>query len=332
MPLSQTPGDNLQSQARPSGFTLVELLVVIAIIGVLIALLLPAVQAARESARRTQCQNNLKQIGLALHNYHSARKRFPPAGTDYGWCKYPENGGARTIRNGNGLLELLPYLEQQVIYDQFDFDHAASNTTEGNNQCCPPTTSLGTLLGDADASGNTELATNQLSVFLCPSDMGEISLESEGSPGAKTNYDFSTSNIYRCDYWSRTPPDKQQMFGENSNTRTSFVTDGLSNTIAMAETMRDIFNGRAAAWGYRTWVTPGVDIAGHEINRWQWPGVIDTPRRTQLASWGHPGSLHDGGVYVLMADGSAHFMAEDTDQQVRQRMAAMADDQVTTSP
>ena len=319
-------------RARNFGFTLVELLVVIAIIGVLVALLLPAVQAARESARRAHCQNNLKQLGIALQNHHSTYRRFPPAGTDYGWCKFPEIGGAQIIRNGNGLVTLIPYLEQQALYDQFDPRHAAVNTTEGNNQCCPPTTALGTLLGDADASGNTDVARNQLATLLCPSDNGEISLESEGSPGAKTNYDFSTANIYRCTYWSRAETEKRRMFGENSNTKAAFVTDGLSNTVAMAETLREVFNGRAAAWAYRTWVTPGVEIARHEINRWEWPGVIDDPYRGQLASWGHPGSLHGDGFYVLMADGSTHYLADDTDQTVRERLAAMSDGQVVALP
>src|SRR5262249_8451391 len=97
-------------------FTLVELLVVIAIIGVLIALLLPAVQAARESARRTQCGNNLRQIGLALHTYENASKSLPPGGRDTGARGYRQSWGVR----------LLPNLEQNNLYSQFDF---ASNYT-----------------------------------------------------------------------------------------------------------------------------------------------------------------------------------------------------------
>src|SRR4051794_15792595 len=93
-------------------FTLIELLVVIAIIAVLIGLLLPAVQKVREAANRTRCTNNLKQLGLALHNYHDAEGRLPPSGRGYGWCQTPGTYGDPKVYNLNGLVLLLPYLEQ----------------------------------------------------------------------------------------------------------------------------------------------------------------------------------------------------------------------------
>src|SRR5262245_46217673 len=108
---------------RRSGFTLVELLVVIAIIGVLVALLLPAVQAAREAARRTQCGNHLKQFGIALHMYHDTNKWFPPGSV------WSNSGGTAGVPNGTMLndrgtifIRLLPFIEQQPLYNLFDFN------------------------------------------------------------------------------------------------------------------------------------------------------------------------------------------------------------------
>ena len=100
---------------RRKGFTLVELLVVIAIIGILVALLLPAVQAAREAARRMSCQNNLKQLGIALHNYHDTNKKFPAGMQFYG----PGNNSADRGKNyrANWIIAILPYFEQQPLYD-----------------------------------------------------------------------------------------------------------------------------------------------------------------------------------------------------------------------
>src|SRR3569832_1085053 len=106
---------DMHSRRRRPGFTLIELLVVIAIIAVLIALLLPAVQQAREAARRSQCKNNLKQFGLALHNYHDNYKMFCPAYMNPGSSACP--GGVGNTRNATGYLYLLPYLDQAPLYN-----------------------------------------------------------------------------------------------------------------------------------------------------------------------------------------------------------------------
>jgi prepilin-type N-terminal cleavage/methylation domain-containing protein/prepilin-type processing-associated H-X9-DG protein len=319
------------------GFTLIELLVVVAIVAILVALLMPAVQKAREAASRTKCKNNLKQLGLALHHFHNNNGHFPPAGRSYGWCRFPAMHGDATIYNHNGLLDLLPYIEQGSRFEALDLKQATSNVLVGNETCCGPTVSAGTLAGDAVTSGNGPVAAQFVPTFRCPSDRGDPLLPAtgvyaikagSGLRGIKTNYDFSCSQNYQCNAWSREPAAARRMFGENSTTRAADVVDGLSNTIAMAETTYDVYNGRCPAWGYRGWVMTGVDPGYGKINDWTYTsstlGVI-TPIVGRLGSWGRPGSLHPGGCNFLLADGSVHFLPEGTASLVLQRLAAMAD-------
>jgi prepilin-type N-terminal cleavage/methylation domain-containing protein len=196
-----------------AGFTLVELLVVIAIIGILVALLLPAVQAAREAARRMQCSNKLKQLGVALHNYHDTYKAFPSApgtdevltatgGTVVGWDRW------------SGLEGLLPFIEQQPLYDNCDFrfSNASTDTTSGGLT-------------------NAQVRDTRLdAVFTCPSD-----------PGSSVVYSPSHSPTSYC--FSRGPQTTWDVTngqevgfadGENWHTMASIL-DGTSNTFAMGE-------------------------------------------------------------------------------------------------
>lgn len=312
---------------------------VIAIVGVLIALLLPAIQAAREAARRAHCTNNMKQLGLALHNFHSINKRFPFAGADYGWCRMPIDGGSQQIRNWNGLVFLLPHLEHQAIFDRFDQRHPASNVVVGNNECCAPTAALGALTGDAVSSGNGDLFVERLQIFTCPSEVGNpylpltVHMSIGGNlVGAKTNYDFSGSRDYHCKVWQQQPDNWRRMFGENTEFADKDVLDGLSNTVAMSETLFDVYNGKGTAWGYRGWAMPGIDVGLNGINETDWPGSAIEPRPSQLGTFASAGSLHGDGANMLFADGSVHFIDEHTPQHVLQALAAMADGEIVSLP
>lgn len=182
------------------GFTLVELLVVIGIIGILIALLLPAVQAAREAARRMQCQNNLKQIGLALHNYLSAISRFPPV------TVVPVG---QTFEPWSGHARLLPYLEQASLANLIDFG-ASNEFTE-----------------------NAVAARTRVAIYLCPSEINDRERHTPTLVHYPLNYGFNEGTWFIYD--PKTGAVGDGAFAPNHAYRPADMTDGLSNTLAAAE-------------------------------------------------------------------------------------------------
>jgi prepilin-type processing-associated H-X9-DG protein len=281
----------------------------------------------------------MKQLGLALHNFHSAKNHFPFAGADYGWCSKPSLGGSKQIRNWNGLFFLLPHLEHQAIYDRFDQRHPAANIVIGNETCCAPTATLGALVGDAVTSGNGQLLVQPLPIFTCPSETGDPYMSSSlhlgigvGVVAAKANYDFSGTKEHRCKAWQLQVDTWRRMFGENTQFADKDVLDGLSNTVAMSETLFDVYNGTGTAWGYRGWAMTGIDVGENGINEIDWPGSVFEARPSQLATYGSAGSLHGDGANMLFADGSVHFIDEHTPKHVLQAFAAMADGEIVSLP
>ncbi|MDQ3332190.1 MAG: DUF1559 domain-containing protein, partial [Planctomycetota bacterium] len=208
------------------GFTLIELLVVIAIIAVLIALLLPAVQQAREAARRVQCKNNLKQLGLALHNYENTYGVFPPNGATSQYSYSPQ-------------AQLLPFIEQANLQRLIDFDQPLIIGSGG------PSSRLNPAIQPA--------AEKAVSVFLCPSDGGEVFyVDTTKTPNerfAGGNYMASMGSGVGWNCYTSRPPSlptwngSDGLFWNGSKVRFRDLTDGTTNTIAFGEALFGLKNG-----------------------------------------------------------------------------------------
>jgi len=286
------------------GFTLVELLVVIAIIGILIALLLPAVQAAREAARRAQCTNNLKQIGLALHNYHSARNTLP-----YG-------SNFRDKRGGTWAAFILPYLEQQPLYDQFNFkvyiwdsvNVPAVQTVVATYICPSDPESRDPLLGGRIQTGINNPG-KSMGAWYCPS-MGPT--RDGTSPSVSCVYCPEPPPSYCCantaDYGCGSPNCNGGvgiMDRSPNCVRFGQITDGLSNTIMLGETLpkhcvyNGAYNHNFPALATQIPInTMEQTIEGQDTLWWRGCGFK---------------SRHPGGANFAMCDGSVHFFAETID-------------------
>lgn len=329
------------------GFTLIELLVVIAIIAVLIALLLPAVQQAREAARRSQCKNNMKQIGLALHNYHDSFNCFPYS---VSYSRSCTAGTAATPPRGyslnhRGWLLVLPYMDQAPLYNRFNFNLSAS-TAQGTAGA--GVTHPGPQPGQAGNANDVVVAT-KLPMFLCPSDNGpeemntatnvnySIAPGTSNLLGAFTNYEFSvrrTSSSCNAFNLESTNQDRRA-FGFDACSKIRDITDGTSNTVVVAETLRRVFNGTyGSTWGYAKWVGNGVDLAYPQgINFWRCCSWDSPPFERpiivgRLGDWGTVGSLHTGGAHILLGDGSVRFLSENVAATTRNRLTYIADGEV----
>jgi len=322
-----------------SGFTLVELLVVIAIIGVLVSLLLPAVQAAREAARRMSCQSNIRQLALAVLNYESSRNKLPPMGLS-------RQAGTRTLLGSGKQLSwvvlLLPYLEQSSVHDAFDLDKDAFKQER-------------------------EPQEQFLDVLLCPSDesRGRVfqhNIWSKRKQFAKGNY---AAYVSPCHTDQSLPYPGALIIGGQPMSK---VVDGTSNTIALAEIRsRDNERDPRGAWALAWTATTLLAYDMHHIDDPQGAGDIGRPEsfvasprseglgqppnnngivqsdmivncpdpagaqligmKCAKESWksAAPRSLHVGGVYIARLDGSVGFLEDGIDDYVMVYMIAIND-------
>ena len=310
----------MRNTNRFNGFTLVELLVVIAIIGILIGMLLPAVQSVREAARRTQCLNNMRQLGLSLHNYESAHNTFPPSRLEPNDQRIPAsqtaNSRAETAFQSWTTL-LLPFIEQVNLSDNFDYNAPWF---------------------DANGSGNLSVISTQLSIYQCPSSPTPDGVDPYHCLGAAAGDYGSINEVKRrvyTDVLGIADPGEEARSGLLSRfveNRIAVATDGLSNTLYVAEcagqpevhiasgkmTSEDFaryrddkvidFNGSFVPEDGTGWADPDC---GFSINGATNDGLDrHGPRMINAINVSEAFSFHEGGANFAMADGSTHFISD----------------------
>ncbi|MBL4884717.1 MAG: DUF1559 domain-containing protein [Planctomycetaceae bacterium] len=316
-----------QKSTQRKGFTLIELLVVIAIIAILVALLLPAVQQAREAARRSSCKNNLKQIGLALHNYHDVHTIFPPTQV-FTYFPTPGSTAGGIARNHSWISMILPMLEQAPLYDRINFSAPMWNLSTSQYQLLP---------------NNTAIVAQNITTLQCPSDPGFNSNTGLSHGVAHTNYAGATG----WDWWYRANHPVSGVFQNGGATRIRDITKGTSTTIMVGEVSTQSFQPKPGIAGHvrngggvlrpngsgnavfraaliapqtnsdvmvnKNWTRPDGAIAGF----W-WKAGPFMCQPTYLTcfglnnNWPGASSRHTGGGQFLFADGSVKFMSEST--------------------
>jgi prepilin-type N-terminal cleavage/methylation domain-containing protein/prepilin-type processing-associated H-X9-DG protein len=332
-----------QRYKKSQGFTLVELLVVIAIIGILVALLLPAVQAAREAARKMSCGNNLKQLGIAIHNYHETNKAFPHNGA-FSWTRQSNNGYRwQPSQRGSILVDLLPYIELDTIYNNLDMESAAVTGGSGTGQWW--------WIQKNPVTG-VQYRAEIIPSFLCPSANVDphTTMTNPKTACAISCYGASigASRVISRGGWCNDYPGN--IFGTGrsnlgSDARSSQlsgvfsrghwgarfrdITDGTAQVIAMGEILPS--KTPRFRWGWMhfngLWTATTAPINYPVIGLWErgYPGPKNCQHWQNRQTAVGFKSMHKGGAQFVFADGSVHLLTETMDYLTYNRLGCRRD-------
>ncbi len=299
-----------QQRRQKRGFTLIELLVVIAIIAILIALLLPAVQQAREAARRSACKNNMKQIGLALHNYHDTHRVFPP-----GYVHTAALANTTAAQNDMAWgTFILPFIDQAPLYANIGTATAGFrfNFGDSNNNGTAASTSANTMIPEAATI---------IPAYICPSDpTGGINILAAGYSSTGTARSRGKSNYKGCVGSANNLDAGNGTFYTNSRVRIRDFTDGTSNTAIVGEistfgvSIGGVWIGKLSTGGPRVEIIVEMDnTAGQRING------------TASSAFS---SVHVGGAHFLFGDGRVRFLSENISGVTYEQLGTIAGGEV----